>query len=250
MSLAVVYVNSRDEGGRYVREAERSAQSFRKYLPDAKFYLFTNLESEAPISGFDSIVQETFYVPDFLKERVHLSGQMIVKHRALLEVKEESVLYLGADTYALKQDVAELPMILDRFDIAASHAPVRINTEVGNSPIPEVPKAFPELNGDLILFRNTAKVRQVLTQWKQDYLDDRFGHTHDQGTLRHALYMSELRVCILPPEYNYRGHEYREDTIILQNRHALNDYVPGKRGFVAKVINQMRSMAGSSRGAG
>ncbi|MFQ3189778.1 MAG: hypothetical protein ACI936_000904 [Paraglaciecola sp.] len=48
-------------------------------------------------------------MPECLKGRLHLNGQMIVKHRAMQEMYEEKVLYLGADTYALKEQVAVLP---------------------------------------------------------------------------------------------------------------------------------------------
>ncbi|MFQ3189777.1 MAG: hypothetical protein ACI936_000903 [Paraglaciecola sp.] len=34
MSLAILYINSHHEDGYYVREANESAKSFRKYLPD------------------------------------------------------------------------------------------------------------------------------------------------------------------------------------------------------------------------
>ncbi|WP_417737612.1 hypothetical protein [Rosistilla oblonga] len=240
MDLAILYVNSKDADGKYVKEAASSASSFRAHLPDAKYYLYSNMEVPSELAGqFDHVVQCDFHVPEFLQGRVHLNGQMIVKHAAMLELQEGSVMYLGADTYALRDVVSELPEVLDRFDIAAAHAPVRINTELGNSDIPEVPKAFPELNCDLILYRNNAEVREFLRTWQRSYLEDQFAHPHDQGTFRYHLYTSGLRVCTLPPEYNYRGRAFREDTVILQNRYALDQYIAADEGVFRKFAKRL-----------
>ncbi|QDV43227.1 hypothetical protein Enr13x_30820 [Stieleria neptunia] len=246
MSLAILYVNSKDSDAKYVKEAVKSAVSFREHLPDARYYLYTNFEGDEPgLAVFDEVVQRDFIVPDQFKNRVHLNGQMFVKHAAMLDLEEDNVLYLGADTYALKDDVAELERVLERFDIAAAHAPVRINTEIGNSSIPEVPKAFPELNCDLILYRNSPDVRSFIEKWKSAYFEDMFSHPHDQGTFRYLLYLSNLRLCVLPAEYNYRGHAFREDTVILQNRYALQQYIasngrPGKP-FLRRLLDPIKN---------
>ncbi|MEH6713500.1 MAG: hypothetical protein V7733_20035, partial [Paraglaciecola polaris] len=112
--------------------------------------------------------------------------------------------------------------------------PVRINVELGNTSIPEVPVAFPELNCDLILYRNSPQVRKLLSQWAELYLEDKFGHPHDQGLFRYLVYNSALRLCVLPPEWNYREHMYRDDTVILQNRFALSDYVNPKKSVLKR----------------
>ena len=228
MSLAILYINSHHKDGFYVKEANESAKSFRKYLPNAKYYLYTDLEDLAGIDQFDEIRPGHFYVPDIFKERCHLNGQMIVKHKAMLEMEEDQVLLLGADTYALKEQVAELPNVLGEFDIAAAHAIWRINTSAGNSTIPEIPVCFPELNCDLILYRNNDKVKAFIKDWGEAYLADLHAHQHDQGTFRYLLYKSDLRLATLPPEWNYRGKEFRSDTVILQNRFELHQYLNGK----------------------
>lgn len=242
-SLAILYVNSGHENGKYVKEAAMSARSFKAYLPDAKFYLYTDyINDDYEKYIFDEIVLDKFYVPEAFENRVHLNGQMIVKHKAMLELSEKHILYLGADTYALKPDVQELEKLLSKFDISVTHAPVRINTDIGNTPIPEVPSSFPEMNCDLILYNNNQKVREFLKQWQQSYLEDLFSHTHDQGTFRYLLYNSDLRLCILPPEYNYRELEYREDTIILQNRFSLYKYLNNENYFkklLRKILKKL-----------
>jgi hypothetical protein len=244
VSLAILYINTHHNDGYYVSEANESAKSFRKYLPDAKYYLYTDLKELDGIDQFDEVRQATFHIPDFMKDRVHLNGQMIVKHKVMQEMEEDYVLLLGADTYALKDDVKDLPSVLDEFDIAAAHALWRINTSANNTSIPEVPVAFPELNCDLILYRNNERVKQFIKDWADAYLADMFSHTHDQGTFRYLLYKSDLRLATLAPEWNYRGDEYRGDTVILQNREKLSEYLSSKdvnEGILAKIKKKIGS---------
>ncbi|MAD16659.1 MAG: hypothetical protein CL579_11370 [Alteromonadaceae bacterium] len=234
-SLAVLYINTHHKDGFYVKEANASAKSFKKYLPNAKYYLYTDYEKPIADCEFDEVIPYKFFVPEHLKDRVHLNGQMIVKHAAMQQMSEDHVLLLGADTYALKEHVTGLPDILEHFDIAAAHAPVRINTELGNTPIPEIPVAFPELNCDLILYRNSTEVRDLLSRWAELYLKDKFSHPHDQGLFRYLVYHSKLRLSVLPPEWNYREHKYREDTVILQNRFMLAEYLNPKKSILKRL---------------
>jgi hypothetical protein len=115
--------------------------------------------------------------------------------------------------------------LLDRFDIAVAHAPLRINTGIGNSPLPHVPPCFPEFNCDLVLWRRNEGTIELLRKWEQLYLSHELGHPHDQGPFRLLIYESNLRVATLPPEYNYRGPSVRADTVILQRRELLDAYL-------------------------
>jgi hypothetical protein len=220
MTLDVLYANSSHGDGKYVREACDSALSFRRFLPDARFVLYTDLPDFRD-DAFDEIVTVPFVVPDSLRDRLHFNGQMLVKITAMLEREADQVLVLGSDTYALRPEVAELPRLMEAFDIAVAHAPHRVNTSMGNSAIPEIPPAFPEFNCDVILFRNTDKVRAALHDWRERYTRDDFQHPHDQGTFRYVMFHSDVRIATLPPEYNYRGWEVRADTVILQRRELL-----------------------------
>lgn len=250
MSFAVLYVNSCHNGFKYILEAVRSAESFKKYFPMAKFYLFTDYDinsSGVDLHVFHDVLIEKFYVPEKLKGRVHLNGQMIVKHKAMMSLSEAKVLYLGSDTYALNSDVKYIWDILDRFDMAITHAPVRINTEIGNTAILELPRCFPEMNCDVILYNNNDKVVEFIKKWSSDYLNDNFSHPHDQGTFRHCLYNSDLRFYILPPEYNYRGSDISKDIIILQNRFVLDKYIQFYRhnnnsGIKSKITSLYRKL--------
>lgn len=228
MKTAVVYVNSHHQDLKYVKEAERSALGFRAHLPDAEYLLYTDAEGFQS-DVFDHVILSDFPVPEALKDRVHLNGQMVAKLRALASLDGyDRVMYLGSDTYALSPEAGSVFDVLDQFDIAAAHAIYRINAAHGNSPLPEIPVCFPEFNCDLVVYRNDPKVRAFLKEWEEKYLSDFLGHPHDQGTFRWLVYHSDLRVATLPPEYNYRGNVYRSDTVILQNRDKLHEYLNGQ----------------------
>lgn len=232
MDKGIVYINSSHEERKYVVEAEKSAASFKQYIPDAHYRLYTDavdFHSEV----FDELVPSRFHVPEKLANTVHLNGQMVTKLEALVNTPYERTLYLGSDTYALRPQAGCLFDLLDRFDLVAAHAPYRINDAWGNSRIPEIPECYPEFNCDLVLFRKTPEVMAFIARWQAMYLDHAFGHPHDQGAFRYLAYTSGLRIATLPEEYNYRGNVKRDDTVILQNRDLLPEYLGHKRPSAA-----------------
>ncbi len=226
MSVGIIYANSGHEDHKYVLEAVRSAQSFKAYIPEARIVLYTDVRGFTH-DIFNDVIYSEFVVPPQLQDRKsHKNGQMLVKHKAMVDTPFERTLVLGSDTFAIKPDVAEMFPLLDHFDIAAAHAPYRINCMRGT--IPDVPKAYPEFNCDVILYRRTEAVLSVLRKWRQMYETDVFGHAHDQGTFRYLMYYSDLRIATLPPEYNYRGSTVQKDTVVIQNRDLVDQYIQEK----------------------
>lgn len=227
VSKGILYINSSHDDCRYVHEAESSALSFRRFIPDAEYILHTDA-TDFTSKVFARIEPAKFHVPPQLADSVHLNGQMVTKLEVLKNSPYERTLYLGADTYAFRAEAASMFDLLDRFDIVAAHAPFRINDAWGNSRIPEIPECFPEFNCDLVLYRNTPEVMAFMAQWQALYMEHAFGHPHDQGAFRYLAYNSDLRIATLPEEYNYRGKVKRDDTIILQNRDLLPVYLGHK----------------------
>ena len=72
-------------------------------------------------------------------------------------------------------------------------------------------------------------VKNFIKSWANAYLADIFSHVHDQGTFRILLYKTNLKIATLPPEWNYRLDLYREDTVILQNREKLHEYLQSQK---------------------
>ncbi len=225
MKKNIIYINSDHDNYQYINEAVISAQSFKEYIKDAKYILYTN-NSDVKHEVFDKIVVKKFVVPKSLEQRVHKRGQMLVKHQAMIETDAAWNLVLGCDTLAVHPDVAGIFNVLDRFDIAAAHAPTRIY-----SPIPGIPKCFPEYNCDVIVFRKTDKMKRFLKKWKRMYAADVFEHPHDQGVFRFLLYNENIRLATLPFEYNdrigifemqaSRKERKKNKPIIIQNRELI-----------------------------
>jgi hypothetical protein len=103
---------------------------------------------------------------------------------------------------------------LERFDLAAAHAPYRAQYQIR-----EVPDCFPEFNTGVLLFRKSEQTGLLFERWVQIYSEDGekpltwlfpggaslYRHAiPNQPAFRRALYESGLRIATLPPEYNCR----------------------------------------------
>ncbi|MDX2099463.1 MAG: hypothetical protein SFW36_16915, partial [Leptolyngbyaceae cyanobacterium bins.59] len=119
-------------------------------------------------------------------------------------------LALDTDTY-ICHDITDLFRLLERFDIAAAHAPVRLSPQAGDFSQTyqndEIPEGFPEMNCGCILFKKTKQVEDFFADWLHLYqaqIQQAVQPSHDQASFRAALYKSDLKIGILPPEYNCR----------------------------------------------
>ncbi|MBO9998140.1 MAG: hypothetical protein J7641_03880 [Cyanobacteria bacterium SID2] len=190
MSRGVVYVAT---GGLHLREACRSVVSLKVKMPDLHVTLFTDFVGKLP--GFDRI------------ERIeHPHYSYFDKVLYIPKTPYDRTVFLDTDTY-ICHDFRELFDLLDRFDLAAAHAPSRFAYRVEG-----VPDSFPEFNTGVIVFRKTPDVWDFFLDWRERYKLDRersgrekFGDfPPDQPTFRDAIYHSFLRVSTLTPEYNFR----------------------------------------------
>ena len=108
----VIYYASGED---YIKEANKSAKSVRSKLKDIPIVIFT-----------DGNGQE--YLDEKLFDEIILSksgaGYKIEKIECMLHSPFEKTLFLDSDTELL-EPVFELFELLDKFDLAAAHAPVR-----------------------------------------------------------------------------------------------------------------------------
>lgn len=181
----VVYVAI---GEQYVAEASRSAKSLKKYV-NWPTTLFTDISR--PIEGFDQVLPITIDNPD-----------ITLKARILKLSPYEQTLFLDTDTYIIA-DVSDMFEVLNRCDVAATHAPRRYGREG------RIPHWFPEMNGGMLLFQESLAMIQFINRWIADMeaVKERVGRriNMEQPSLRRALYAStDLKLFILPPEYNMR----------------------------------------------
>lgn len=187
-SRGFIYVAT---GVSYVEEAVKSACSFKAAMPATPICLFTDQpEIGRRHDCFDEIREIT--EPEFGPND---------KFNGLKNSPFDHTVFLDTDTWCLDQ-VDELFRLLERFEFAAAHAPVRAMNMVPAG----VPRTFPELNTGVLAFRRCPPVTELFERWQSDYLDFRKRREikRDQLSFRKALYFSSVNLTILPPEYNLR----------------------------------------------
>ncbi|PWU08128.1 MAG: hypothetical protein C5B47_05130 [Verrucomicrobia bacterium] len=183
-SCGVLYVAT---GRRHLVEAARSAESVRKHMPRLPILLYTD-QTNVKFQVFTEIRK--------IDQPQYSFGDKILP---LKETPFERTLFLDTDTH-LCAPVHDLFEILDRFDLAASHAPYRPARPSST------PSCFCELNSGVIAYRRNTETICFFDEWMQLYQDFvvATNSTPDQPALRQALYESSIRIYILPPEYNLR----------------------------------------------
>jgi hypothetical protein len=178
-------------------EAAFSARSVKLVWPDMPIAIVTDGPVES--AWFDRI------------DVIPAESDNIAKVRHITGSPFERTLLLDTDTYCLAP-FPELFDLLDHFDLAAAHEAGRFSTrsEAGNEvyiQAPDIPDCFPELNSGVIAFRREPHVLQVFERWLALVERARAApvpHTQDQPSFRRAVYESDLRIAVLPPEYNFR----------------------------------------------
>lgn len=186
-------------GEKYVHAAIRSANTVKVYMPEMGIHLFTDSQSfdEIGLSRSTSLFSSIATVEDpHRRSKVDYMGHTPFDY----------TLYLDTDT-ALNADISSLFNILERFDIGLAHEHRRNTANSLEQWRAELPKAFPQFNSGVILYRKTPAVIKFLEEWRRHYTEA--GIRHDQTTLRELLWQSNLRIATLPPEYNVRYIKYQ-----------------------------------------
>lgn len=186
-------------GPSFIEEALLSAESVKAVWPNIPLALITDLPPVKHL--FDHIIT----VP---AER---SSRDKPRYMALTPFAQ--TVFLDADTYCC----AEFPEVfdlLDRHELVAAYDDGRFTERcdpasgaVSFVKVPGIPDALPELNTGVIAFRRTSAVLALLEQWLVEY--DRGLATglldyHDQPSFRSVVYRSDVKLAVLPSEYNFR----------------------------------------------
>ena len=254
-SRGVIYVAT---GEKYFEEAAISARSVKGSSPNLSITVFTDLDRSKQ-SPFDRVV--TIENPTY---------PYLGRIKCLQKTPYERTLFLDSDTF-VSDDIQSLFALLDRFDFAAAHAPIRVaegeGTVHAGYPIEGVPEAFPEMNGGVLLYRNSEETRQMIADWETRYeqVVTEIGETRsDQPALRKSLYENPVQFTVLPPEYNFRlpFASYVYGTVkILHGRIPnpekaapdINEsigprvYIPGvgsigQRSFIIRLLKKFQSL--------
>lgn len=173
----------------WMGEAIESVKTLKRVMPDVKTWLYSDVQVE----NFDEFT--------YWKPRTRWYETMTSALNDLLSMTAEGDRCMFCDS-----DVRwclpayDLFHLLDRFDIAAIHAPGRWTTFEDV----DLPDCYCEFNTGLTVFRNNERIRNLFADWHQLVLRQTC-ETNDQGPLREAIWNhKDVRVWVLPPEYGLR----------------------------------------------
>ncbi|MCT4553586.1 MAG: hypothetical protein N4A53_02775 [Pelagimonas sp.] len=189
MTRGVVFITA---GETYTLDACDAARSVREMCPGLEIDLFTDLPDIVPQGVFDQLHKI---------DNPHRRSKV----DCLPLSRFEETLYLDSDIRVVA-DLSSMFDILKRFDFAAAHAHARNRSQTNAVWRHEIPDAFPQLNGGVLLFRKNAGVMKLLADWSASFSEA--GFAKDQVTLRELVWLSDLRIFILTPEYNIRYAKY------------------------------------------
>lgn len=193
-------------GPRFIAEACASARRVKELMAEVPIALASDVRPENNLFAHWTPIENP-------------RGTFADKIAPLARTPFEQTLFLDTDTY-LCEPVRELFELLERCDIAMAHAPMRVT---GNVP---APASFPECNSGVIAYNSNERTRSLFSSWERFYAEQlaTTGQPDDQPALRRALWESEARLAILPPEYNFRfampSFAGRGKVKILHGRHA------------------------------
>ncbi len=183
MKEGILYVAT---GERFLKEACRSAVRVKELMPSVPIALASDLQGPKELFDHHLAIMEPKY--DFSD-----------KIGPLLSTPFERTVFLDTDTW-LCEPVPEMFAILDRYDVAMAHAPMRYTAAS------EAPSTFPECNSGVIAFNMNTRTRGLFDLWQKLYQErlKNNGVVEDQPSLRDALWQSDISFAALPPEYNFR----------------------------------------------
>lgn len=180
-TMGVIFATT---GKNYTELAERAAQSVKESCPGLEVDLFTDQTAQMPV--FDRIHQ--------LEDPWHRS-----KIDAMMLSRFDKTLYLDADIFVIA-DIRDVFEVLDRFDMAMAHDPVRNGERCHTFWRKTLPNAFPQYNSGVVGCRRTPEVIDLLKNWSAAVRESKLAR--DQAVLRELLWDSDLRIATLPTEYN------------------------------------------------
>ncbi|MCX6595972.1 MAG: hypothetical protein NTV70_06360 [Acidobacteria bacterium] len=125
----------------------------------------------------------------------------------------DKVHYLGNtpfdETVYLDSDVSLFHCMDEVFDglcgadLLASH-----EASLGLGPLSKlanIPPSFPELSSGMIVYRKSDAFQKLMSCWVDEYrlLLKTHGIKEDQPSFRRALFLTNIKFSVLPPEYHY-----------------------------------------------
>ena len=201
MTHGVIYIASNNVGGmndiNYIEEFKHSVKSLKQNNPEIKVTLFTDKNIESPL---------------FNVKIVNMS--LRCKQKYLQESPYDKTLYLDTDTYVNK-NINELFELLDRYEILITHDFAR--KRIFRMPeYMKIPNGFSEANGGVIAYKKCDNFNNMITLWNHYYDKYKNISIWDQPSFRIALWESNIKLYMLPNEYNRRSKDTKNKCIRLR----------------------------------
>lgn len=184
-------------GALYIKNAIRAARSLRQYNPEIPIHLFTDDEGKTTLERLSDNPFAAFsLIPDpHRRSKIECMGNSPF----------DRTLYLDTDT-KVGGDIAQMFKVLDKYDIALCHEHRRSVEKMAVKWRIALPNSFPQFNSGVVLFRKNTEMSAFFEQWRENYQEA--GIKQDQVTLRELLWTSDVKLFVLPPEYNIRYMKY------------------------------------------
>ena len=171
-------------GEGFTRLAAEAARSLRATNPGIPIDLFTDGEVADPV--FDQVHQlgRSWFRPKF---------------EALRRSRFQRTICFDADVIVVA-DLRDVFEVLERFDFVAAHEQRRNTASAMRQLSRPMPAAFPQINSGVVGVRKSPEVEAFLESVERTIFEGK--HSRDQYVLRELLFDSDLRLWVLPPEYN------------------------------------------------
>lgn len=171
--------------------AVRSLKTVREHMPDTQVAIVTDAHSAAE---FDIVIEthQDEYAPE----------EKII---GIIASPFDETIYLDCDTY-LYAHVTELFDALEHFDVVGVMASDRRRWQT----VRQVPRIFPEINSGVLAYNKSGVTVDMLDDWLESCINRPSGVNGDMGALREALFYSDVRLCVAPPEFNLYVDERTE----------------------------------------
>lgn len=188
---------------RFRDEALVSLSSLRKFHPDLPALIFSDAEDTRLVEAFDRVVHiPQNFGPRSVGAQTWDQPAWLTRIDAVASIPYDRTLFIDTDT-EIVGDLSPLWQLLDRFDLAAAHAPYRYQGEIAG-----IPSSYPEFNCGVIALKSTPASHAFIAAWRSAYLAEKDFWHHDQHAFRKAAWESAARIATLPPEYNLRPSKY------------------------------------------
>lgn len=195
--LSLLFPMSKDDGfvfaatgAQYHALARRAARSLRAVMNDVQIDLFADEPVDDPIFDQIHMLQHKSKRP---------------KIEAMRESRFKYTVYLDCDVISVA-DCTDIFALLRKFDYVGAQAQYGSGMVTLCEPKLTLPPGYRQINSGVVGVRKSQMTQELLQNWSKRMREE---SAHwDQPILRELLWQSDLRVWILPLEYNLMHIDY------------------------------------------